>query len=136
MWVAVQTFLLREKCPNSVISEFSLNTVKYGPEKTPYLGTFQAMSFLLDLFTLEYSRVSYNNINTFIENFHIYMQKYSSSCWQAFLKICVLKKDLQYSQGNICRTDSVQLYEIETQTFQIYNSRRGITLGDQTHRIQ
>ena len=41
-----EVFSLREKCPNSELfwSVFSLNTGKYGPEKTPYLETFYAVS--------------------------------------------------------------------------------------------
>ena len=41
--------ILREKCPNmeffsgSYFPVFGLNTGKYGPEKTSYLDTFQAV---------------------------------------------------------------------------------------------
>ena len=41
------TYTLREKCPNTEffpqISVFSLNTGKYGPEKTLYFDTFIAV---------------------------------------------------------------------------------------------
>ena len=66
----IQILLLREKCPNTkffvvrifphldcphldctrrdtpYLSVFSPNAGKYGPEKTPYLDTFQGMTFL------------------------------------------------------------------------------------------
>ena len=47
--VQIRIFFLREKCPNT---EFFLvrifpNTGKYGPEKTPYLDTFQTVFKLI-----------------------------------------------------------------------------------------
>ena len=40
---------LREKCPNTeLMSIFSPNTGKHGPEKTPYLDTFHAVSYNFD----------------------------------------------------------------------------------------
>ena len=48
--VLVRTFLYSD-CINRIlyISVFSANTGKYGPEKTPYLGTFHAVYFEISL---------------------------------------------------------------------------------------
>ena len=44
----IVTLPLREKCPNTEFlwSVFTPNTGKYGPEETPYLDTFYAVSKL------------------------------------------------------------------------------------------
>ena len=36
---------MHEKCPNTefLLARIQSNTGKYGPEKTPYLGTFHAV---------------------------------------------------------------------------------------------
>ena len=69
--------ILREKHPNTdYLSVFSPNTVKYGPEETPYLDTFHKVIMLCFLgiflnmqtafFTLNYSKLFILNRNMVI----------------------------------------------------------------------